>query len=271
LAENKRRNLRERTLRPVHANAGIAAAYRRKIEALIDEMNDSVRYWLSASFKANTPVIAQDELPSEALRQAVRKLSRRWQKQFRDAAPKLADYFAQAASQRSDAALRKILKDAGISVKFTMTRAQQDILRATVNENVKLITNIPEQYFTQVEVSVMQAVTTGRDLATLTKELTERHGIERRRAALIARDQSNKITSALQHARYRELDITQAKWMHSGGGKTQRHKHVAFSAGKLGGPIYDVKVGAKIGDKGQLVFPGQEISCRCVARPILPY
>ncbi len=261
-----RKTLRERTLRPVRPNAGITAAYRRRMNALIDEMQASVLYWLKSAYRNNTPVVAQDELPSEALRIAVRKLARRWQKQFRDAAPKLADYFAQAASQRSDAALKKILRDGGYSVKFTMSRAQQDILRATVNENVNLIKSIPQQYFVQVEGMVMRSVQTGRDLATLTKELQEQFGVTKRRAAFISRDQNNKVTSALQTARQIELGLYEATWLHSGGGKRKRPTHV-----KMNGKKFDVRKGMYDSHEKAWIQPGQLVNCKCQRRVVLPY
>ena len=102
---------REKLLRPVHPNAGLEAEYRRKLVKLIDEMHESITYWIAATYRANTPEISQlgqDESPAAAMRAIIRKLSRKWLKRFDDAAPKLADWFAQAAHQRSDAALKKI-------------------------------------------------------------------------------------------------------------------------------------------------------------------
>ena len=180
----RNKTAKEITLRPVHPNAGIEQAYQRKLLKLIDEMNKSVRYWLSASYKANEPIIAQDDaLPSNALRAAIRKLAARWQKQFDEAAPALAEYFSVAVSERSDATLRSILKKGGFSVQFKMTKAQRDIFEATVNQNVALIKSIPSQYFTNVEGMVMRSVQTGRDLGSLTTDLQKEFGITRRRAA----------------------------------------------------------------------------------------
>src|ERR1700742_3212587 len=90
----------DKILRPVRPNVGIEVAYRTKLDALVDEMQASVSYWLKAAYRNNEPLIAADELPVSALRAALRKLTRRWQKQFNDAAPKLADYFATAVEKR---------------------------------------------------------------------------------------------------------------------------------------------------------------------------
>lgn len=269
LQKSRRRKLKptnDRVLRPVHPNAGLTAAYRKKLDALIEEMAASVDYWLSASYKANEPRITQDELPASALRAAIRKLTARWQKRFNEAAPKLADYFATAVEKRSSNTLKNILKEAGISVEFKMTAAQRDIINATINQNVQLIKSIPAQYLTQVQGSVMRSVQTGRDLGSLAKELTEHYGVTKRRAAFIARSQNGLATASMTRARQQEVGITEAVWMHSGGGKHPRPTHLAAGRSKT---KYDVKDGWYDPDVGKNIWPGELPNCRCVARAVV--
>ena len=68
---------------------------------LIDEMNNSVRFWLKAAYRQNPPVMAQDRNPAEELRIAVEELAKRWQRNFDLLAPKLGDYFATAVQLRT--------------------------------------------------------------------------------------------------------------------------------------------------------------------------
>jgi hypothetical protein len=56
---------KDRVLRPVHPSFALEIAYRRKLECLIEEMHNSVKYWISAAFKANEPeltTLAQDSM-----------------------------------------------------------------------------------------------------------------------------------------------------------------------------------------------------------------
>lgn len=258
---------RPKTLPPVHPNAGIEAAYRRKLQSYIKAMNDSVLYWLGAAYKSNEPHIAMDELPASALKRAIRMLGRRWQKKFDKLAKELADYFAQAVQERSAASLQSILKRNGFTVEFKMTPAMQDIFRATVNENVALIKSIPAQYLTQVEGSVMRSVTAGRDLGSLAKGLTEHYGVSKRRAAFISRDQNNKATAAFTRARQIESGVTEAIWLHSRGGKHPRPSHLKAGRDKQ---RYDVREGWLDPDLGRRIFPGELPSCRCVAKAVVP-
>lgn len=227
-------------------------------------MSASVAYWLKASYRAHAPEIAQDGLASNELSDAVRKLVKRWQDRFDEGSDKLAAYFAQSVSKRSDAALKKILKDAGFSVEFKMTRAQRDVLNATVNENVALIRSLPQQYLTNIEGAVMRSVQSGRDLHQLTEELQKQHGIVRRRAAFIALDQNNKASAALSRARMIESGLTEAVWQHSSAGKEPRPTHVAMSGKK-----YDIEKGMWDSAVGKFVLPGELPRCRCVAKAIV--
>jgi uncharacterized protein with gpF-like domain len=252
------------TLKPIRANLGIEMQYRRYLHEWIELMHRSIMRFVVAAYRRNEPILAQDASPAVEIQKAIRKLIRRWKRNFNEAAPKLAKWFATAAWKRSDKALQKILKDAGFSVQFRMTKAQRDILHATIQANVSLIKSIPSQYLTQVEGVVMRSVQTGRDLSTLTTQLQKQFGVTRKRAELIAKDQNSKATSALTRARQLELGITKAVWVHSHAGKQPRPKHLAFS-----GKQYDIKKGAKIGDKGQFVFPGEEINCKCFSRSVI--
>ena len=173
----------------IHPNVGITVGYREKLDRLIAQMQRSICYWLTAQYRASPPLLAEDASPASELLASMRSLGRRWLKRFDEGAKRLGEYFATTVSKRSDATLKRILKDAGF----------------------------------------MRSVQQGRDLATLTTELETRYGITRRRAALIARDQNNKATAAMTRVRYQELGLTQAIWMHSAGGKEPRPTHVANS------------------------------------------
>lgn len=251
------------TVDAVRPNAGLQMLYRRKIEALTDAMHKSVEYWIRAAYRANAPEIAQDASPASLLQQVIRRLMRKWQKKFDEAAPELARYFATAVHRRTDNQLRAILKKSGFSVGFKMTREYNDVMQATVGEQVGLIRTIPQKYLSEVQGAVMRSVATGRDVATLQKDILKTYGVTKRRAALIARDQNNKATATLTRVRQDGLGIVEAEWLHSHGGKEPRPEHLAFS-----GKRYIIAKGAYL--EGKWVWPGTEINCRCVSRSIIP-
>lgn len=265
----KYRDANYKVLRPVRPNAGVEAAYRKRLYAIIEQMATSVTYWLTAAYRAHRPVmagVAMDAVPANELRDAMAKLSRSWQHNFDELSDWLADYFAQDVADRSDAALRAALRKGGFTIgEFTLTRAMRDILNATVHENVGLIRSIPQKYLRDVEGMVMRSVQTGRDLGQLSSDLQTQLGVTKRRAALISRDQNNKCTSALQRARQLEMGIERAVWMHSHAGKRPRPTHV-----KMDGKTFDIKKGMYDSAEGEWVFPGTLINCRCTSRAVIP-
>ncbi len=259
------RRQRARVLRPLHPNVGVEMEYRRKLEKLINVMHKSIMWWVRVSFKQNEPEMAIDARPASVLRIVMNRLASRWLKKFDKAAIDLAKYFTDDVKARTDARMKRLLKDAGISVPFKMTAAQKDIAQATINANVSLIKSIPKQYLLQVEGIVMRSVQHGGDLHQLSNDLQKQFGVTKRRAEFIAHDQNNKATSAFTAARQRELGITEAVWMHSHAGKEPRPTHV-----KMDGKKYDVTKGMFDTAEKRFIFPGELINCRCISRSVIP-
>lgn len=252
-----------KTARAVRPNVGTRTLYQRKLERLVDEMANSVQYWILATYRAEVTPLAQDASPARVLAEAMRKLSKRWLRKFDKLSLELAQWFAKDASARSDAALMSSLRDAGFTVRYQPTRGMQNATQAIVQENVALIKSIPEQYLKNVEGAVMRSVATGRDLGSLAAYLERQHGVTKRRAAFIARDQNNKATSALNTVRQLDLGIEKGVWRHSGAGKVPRPTHVAES-----GKTFDLRKGAFI--EGEWIRPGEKPNCRCTWSPVIP-
>lgn len=260
------RKPKNKVLRGVHPNAGIEAAYRKNLDTLITEMQASVEYWLTATYRQNEARITQDASPADLLQKSIRQLSRRWLKRFDTMAGKLATYFATSVEQRSTSALRRILKDGGMTVEFQMTPAMKDVLTATVNQNMALIKSIPQQYLSEVEGMVMRSVQAGRDLSSLSDDLQKRYGITRRRAALIARSQNEMATSTFNKVRLVEAGVEEAVWVHSHAGKTYRKSHVKAGKDRV---RYRIAEGWYDPAEGRHIQPGELINCRCFSRPVI--
>jgi uncharacterized protein with gpF-like domain len=261
---------KDKVLAAIHPSAAVEAEYRKRLLRLTDEMARSCAYWLRAAFRANEPEVAElasDADPADVLRRVLAELQKRWQRRFDEAAEAMADHFAKGAAERSDAALKASLRKAGFTVKFKPTAAQRDIMKATVQQNVSLIRSIPAQYLTQVEGSVMRAVQVGGDLGKLTAELQKHHGVTRRRAAFIARDQNSKANAALKRARQLELGIVEEEWRHHGSAKRPRPSHVKAGKDRV---RYKVETGWFDPDVGEYVWPGSLIGCQCIGRPVIP-
>ena len=256
---------KRKVLRPVRPNAGVQAAYQRKLDARVSAMNRDTLATIKLTWKAKQPAtLALDRSAAAELNLAMERLIARWTANFDGLAQSIARRFATAAMGAADVSSRAALRQAGMTVKWKLTPAANDAYRAVIAENVGLIKSIPAQYLTQVKGDVMRSVAAGRDLGTLTDAIEKQYGVTRRRAALIARDQNNKATAVVVKTRMQEAGITHAIWMHSGGGDKPRPSHVKAGRERM---VFELAKGAFI--DGEWILPGQLINCRCVSRPVL--
>lgn len=251
-------------LRAIKPNAGIRAAYRRRLEGMIDDMQKSVVWWLRAEYRRQESRITQDA-PAEDLNRRINRLFRYWMRMWRARLDRFAIEFVRDTERKTRNSFRQVLRAAGITVRFDPSRAQQTVVRALILENTKLIKSIPEEYFSNVFRIVGQGVSMGRNLAWLEDELHKRYDITRRRARLIARDQSNKASAAIKQVECRQLGITEGVWVHVPGTKSSRKTHMRMNGKRfrLDEGLYDSAV-------GHTVLPGELVACNCTYRAVVP-
>lgn len=257
---------KEIVTRAVHANAGTAARYRRRLSALITEMISDVEAEIIYQRKADPPILAQDATPSDQMRQQLQNLSKQWKKRFDDVAPTVAEIFLKQSFTGTNNAMRQALKSAGWSVDFQMTPAMKDAFDASLAENIGLIRSIPSEYLQKVEGIVMRNYSAGRDLHAMVGEIKKLYPLTKNRAALISRDQSNKANAIVQRVRQKELGISEAIWMHSHAGKEPRPTHL-----RMNGKRYEIEKGMYDSAVKAFIFPGELINCRCTGRSVLPW
>ena len=246
-------------LRPIRANLGVEAAYRKQLKKLLKEMRANVDSCLQQHYPRG---LAQDGL-FDGLQISLSQLLRYWAARLEVKAEELAEIFIRQSLKHTDNAFQAALRQENIPiVRFAMDNHTRAALQAAMQSNVGLIRSIGQQYLSRVEQDVWNAVSAGYDLAQLTQTLRNSYGISERRAAFIARDQTNKAKAVIEQARRQALGITEAIWMHSHAGKTPRPSHVAAN-----GKRFDIAKGMYL--DGKWVQPGEEINCRCTSRAVI--
>lgn len=252
--------------------------YRNELLKMVREMSDKTEKELLKAWKGALPkmrleakqaagetVMANDSSPAVELTKVIKRLRKYFDTHFQELGEKFSKKFASRAEKGAAVSLKSILKEEGFTVDFRMTRQLNDILQATVAENVNLIKSIHTMYFDQVQTVIMQAVKNGRDMEYIRKELTERFGVSQRKAKIIARDQTNKAMQTISRARALETGITNARWVHIPGAKTSRETHKHFD-----GKPFDLNKGMYDKDVNKWVMPGELINCNCRFRLIVP-
>lgn len=263
-----------KSLRAVNYNAGNIKWYQRELLAEIREMNDDVKRQVLDIIRDNPLAadssLAMDANPVQLVKRALDALARKWVDRFINKAFPISDDLVKKTESAVDRGLLASARKESLTIKMQWTPAMTEKVDAIIAENVSLIRSIPEKYFTEVEGMVYRAVARGGDRKGLADEIEanfgKRHGITRRRAEGIARDQVRKSTASLSRQRQKAAGIKRGIWIHSGGSNRPRKKHVHAH-----GQEFDLDVGLPVGDKGQYVFPSEEGECGCTWKPVIPF
>lgn len=274
---------RDIVLGAIVPNVQTEVAYRNALAKAIANMTASYEYWMRSKYRRALdtnmaagrlpdPTTAQDALPgpSESASDMFDELARlraHWEQHFHRMSAKLATQMLEAMYADNTRSWGSKLKRAGFDIELQLSPPQKLILKAKLPENVALIRSIQQDYHKDIEGIVSRNFLKGRDLATMAEEIQERGGVSTRRAALIARDQSNKATAQMNAARQQELGLNWATWIHSSAGKEPRHTHVKAGREQW---IFDTQAGINFGDSFGQVLPGEAINCRCHSRTIIP-
>ena len=141
----------------------------------------------------------------------------------------------------------------------------ETIKQTTITNNVELIKSIHQQYHREVSQALYDSIINGKPTKTVV-ELLKQAGVKtKRRAKLIAQDQCNKIHSALKLQQYKQIGIKKAKWIHLGGGKTDRKTHITHAPEGLNGAIFDIEKGIYDPAVQKYIKPAELPFCRCTA------
>lgn len=263
-------------LPPIKPSAKIDREYRYALFALIDQMQKSVEWYCKAAFKPVEKEQAKlgmlDADPVNNLQSVINQVKKRYIKRFNELAGKLPKQIVEKIAKEVKRKIKNHLIDV-MTVDLRFSREQKILLNALTKENVSLIKSIPMEFFKRVEYDIMSTVTEGQDMQALSDKLSKGYGITRRRAIMIAYDQTNKITEKFDRMNKIELGLFEAEWKHSHAPQEPRPSHLAAD-----GKTYDIRKGMYIVEKnkkGKVVFrgwchPAQRPNCNCFSRTILP-
>lgn len=255
---------------PLNYNAGVEVRYRQQLQAMVSKMTATVKKRLETFF--DKPVAkeyyATDDSISSQARVLTNQLTREFEQLFGRHAKPYAKQMAKSSAQASKTNLHASLKEmsGGLSLQTgILTSDLNDVLAATVTENVALIKSIPQQYLKNVQGAVMRSITTGNGYADLVPFLAKQEGMTMRRAHLIANDQTKKAYNNINRERMQAVGVKQFEWLHTGGEQKPRPLHEelsgqTFSFDDL--PVIDENT-------GETGIPGQLVNCGCRMVPVI--
>jgi SPP1 gp7 family putative phage head morphogenesis protein len=127
-------------------------------------------------------------------------------------------------------------------------------LDRAIQTNVELIKSIPSEHLDKVRRAIDAGLTRGLDGSGLRAEILKIEGVTNSRAKLIARDQTQKLTAALNQSRQQSIGIDTYTWRASRDGRV-RESHAAN----------DGKVFRWDSPPPETGHPGEDVNCRCTA------
>ena len=133
-----------------------------------------------------------------------------------------------------------------------------DQLKLFSTQNAQLIKSIPEQELDRVSGDIERGLQQGLRFTDIAKGIQESYGITHRRAKLIARDQTTKLNASLTKLRQQEVGVEEYIW------QTSDDERVRPTHRANDGKTFQWSSPPPITG-----HPGNDINCRCVARPIL--
>lgn len=89
-------------------------------------------------------------------------------------------------------------------------------METVVQQNVSLVRNMSDTLRRRIEQVVFQGFQQRLPARTIARQLSEATGIERKRALLIAADQTQKLSAQLDTERMKQAGLDEFEWVHSG-------------------------------------------------------
>lgn len=258
---------------PLIPSAAISGRYGNQLSKLVTAY---IRELGEAATGTSGPAMGDASRKSlyETRMAAVRSKYRTIIKQF---AEKTARSFVESVNSHSEAGMRSTLNALNKEPQLLPpTPALDEVQSAHILSNVQLISNLTDDAYERVRVAVHESVNTPetgkQGMKGIYDHLREIEDMSRRRAKLIAQDQTSKIYTDLNTKRMSSAGIKTFRWIHSSAGKVPRQCHVdrnnkIFSL--EGGPEAlfwpdgsdaNPSFNARESDYGK---PGFAINCRC--------
>ena len=156
----------------------------------------------------------------------------------------------------------------GLTIKSTrQEQGLEDVIRLAAKENVALIKSLPVEMLDKMEKIVADAFLSGSGTPEihrfLLENLTGEEASVKRRAYLIANDQSRKIFQAINVKKFKDLGVKKFVWRHVPGSMYPRIMHQ-----ELNGKTFSFDDPPIIDKKGTRGFPAQLPNCRCIMTPV---
>lgn len=254
---------RERTGAAIHTPRSIEVEYRRALLELSKVMEGATRL-IGQAVNAGTSRAEVLALIRNQIAQSKRR--------YEQAAVSLPQSMTASLSARGKDQVQNMIKRS-LGVDFATIidgPAVAEQLATAQLSNAQLITKLPEEHWARVVQSVSDNYD-GTLNGSLTQRLREVNGISKNRAKVIARDQTSKLSGALNGIRQQEAGIDEYAWRNSRDSRVVGNPSGLYPTGSAKHRDHWSREGKryKWSEPPPDGHPGQPILCRCRPEPVI--
>lgn len=136
-------------------------------------------------------------------------------------------------------------------------------LRRWVDENVSLISTLPDESLDEMQDIVEEGFLAGKSNRDIVKDIQERYKVSRSKARFYAVDQLAKLNASIAQQQQTECGVEEYEWSSSRDARVrERHRELDGTIHRWDDPpVVDERTGRR-------AHPGEDYRCRCVAIPI---
>lgn len=255
--KRKSKKVKEKTPRPIKTPKGVEVKYRKTLQSLAKKLSNLATAELIPVLKQLQPEYVNDGY-ALSLSQVFDRMVGTFANIDKQAQIVAGSFVDGTNSNNRKRFYSAIEKSVGVDLSSIVQGEQlEDILIGSTRENVTLIKSIPAEYFKKIETIVFTGTTQGNKVSSMIKDIQKLNGSTKKRAKLIARDQTSKLNSVLNQQRQQNLGVEEYIWRTADDGKV-REDHAANN-----GKRFRWDKPPKTG------HPGEGIQCRCIAQPII--
>lgn len=251
--KKSKESIKPKTTKEIKTPLAIEKQFEKELIKFSEKVNNSVKFWGIANFNKNFNKNTAKQLSIE-----FNKLAEYWESEAKEFGKSLSKKFASFIKKYVNS---KFLTE-NPSFNKRLSKLEKNQLTAIYERNLSLIKTIPSHTIESYKETMLNQVDNFNREA-LEKQAKTISGISKRRAKLIARDQTQKAVSGYQRARAEALGFEYYVW------KTSQDERVSKGKGghrQLNGRIYKYSNPTAIidsyGNKGNV---SERPNCRCIA------
>ena len=173
---------------------------------------------------------------------------------------------AEIEGKLSDREWKRVVKSTlGIDIRsdFYSGDFYRTKLQMWAEENVDLISTLPEDALSEMQNVVEDGFINGRSVRDITKDMQKHFDVSRSKARFWATDQLSKLNAEITKQQQTECGVEEYVWSTSGDQRVrERHRELNGKRFRWDNPpIVDERTGKR-------AHPGEDYRCRCVALPV---